>query len=73
MAQPNADRHYAVVRYYTDFSAGLIQETVAEDLTFSEAQSIFAREKDQAPGEDVVLIDQLKVGLAKEVDGRKHL
>lgn len=61
------DRHYRVVRYYTDFNAGNLREEIAERLTLEEAEQVAARYRGQIPGEEIVIQDQDVAGLESEV------
>jgi hypothetical protein len=60
--------HYSVVRFYSDFSIGLVQEVVDADLTLDAAQELARHESAKAvPGEDIIVLDQDKIGSDAEV------
>jgi hypothetical protein len=63
----NNDRHYRVVRFFTDYSAFQTREVLASDLTLDEAQR-FAESQADTPGEEIAVQDQNKVGLEAEVE-----
>jgi hypothetical protein len=60
--------HYRVVRYFHDFSAGLVREELAHDLSLEEAQDLAAREHGRVPGEEISVQDENLKGLEAEVD-----
>ncbi len=64
MHTQNPENHFRVIRFYTDFSAGVVREVVATGLTLEEARDL-AEEgwEDGVPGEDTVIEDELKDGL----------
>lgn len=59
--------HFRVVRYFSDFSVGTIEQVIASDLTLSEAEAILEKERGRVPGEDIVVLDQEKTGAEAEV------
>jgi hypothetical protein len=61
------DKHYQVVRFFNDYIAGEVEQIVAKDLTLEEANQIFASQCGQVPDEDVVIVDQDKIGDESEV------
>lgn len=60
------EKHYRVMRFFTDFNAGLIEEEVASELTLEEAETL-AQQISGIPGEEIVVQDQLKKGLEAEI------
>lgn len=63
---PEEKGHYRVVRFYTDFKAGLVREVLAADLTLDKAAEV-ADQNRGIPGEDIVIQDQTRRGLEAEL------
>ena len=62
-------RHYSVVRFFSDFSVGLVQEVIDADLSLDEAMALArSQSANGVPGEDIVVTDQNKIGLDAEVE-----
>lgn len=62
-----SERHYRVIRYYSDFGHGIMKDVIAEDLTLDEAERLANENRGEVSGEDVVIQDQLRSGLESEV------
>jgi len=62
-----SEKHYSVVRYYSQFAHGIVRDVLGENLTLEEAKKLQEQHKGLIAEEDIVIEDQNKIGLEAEV------
>lgn len=70
--QLDSEKHFRVVRYYPHPGHGILTEVIAEHLTIDEAERVREQNRPPVSDEDVVIQDELKVGVDAEVEAQ-HL
>jgi hypothetical protein len=66
--KPLTDQHYRVVRYYPHPGHGLMTEVLAEHISIDEAKLVCEQNAPDVSDEQVVIQDELKVGIEAEVE-----
>ena len=67
---PENEKHYRVVRYYPHPGHGLMTDVLAEHLSIDEAERVREQNAPAISDEEVVIQDELKVGIDAEIEAQ---